>query len=70
MTINLFKNRPNAVDFDEAVSNRPTETLKLTEKSYDKKGTAIIRLLFVKFQDVSTLSVPQSCYVFDRRYVF
>lgn len=54
-TVKVFQNLPQTLDFDSAERNEPTEMLDLTEDDL-KEGT-IIPLRFVKFQNVSSITL-------------
>lgn len=54
-TVKVFQNLPNTLDFDSADRNEPTQTVELTED--DLKETSVIPLRFVKFQNVSSITL-------------
>jgi hypothetical protein len=56
-TVRLYVNRPH-LGFDEADAVEPTQVLELTSADYGEK--AIVNLRFVKFQNVSSLSVRKN----------
>lgn len=57
-TIKLFVNRP-ALGFEDAESDEPAQEIELTEKQATKGGN--VELRFVRFQNVSHLSVRHEC---------
>lgn len=53
--IKLFTNRPHNLGFDDAEGETPTQLIELSEKDWNKDGTANIPLRFVKFQNINSL---------------
>jgi len=54
-TVKLFINQPHTLDFDAADSMEPVQSLELTSK--DLEGPKPVQLRYVKFQNVSSLTV-------------
>jgi len=54
-TVKLFINQPKSLDFDSAESMGAVQTLELTPE--DVEGGIVIPLLYVKFQNVSSITV-------------
>lgn len=54
-TIKIFQNLPNSLDFDQAESNEPAQSFELSPT--DLKEGSLISLRFVKFQNVSSVTV-------------
>jgi len=54
-TIKLFINQPRTLDFDQADSSEPVQTLEL--KPEDLSGEKLIPLRYVKFQNVNNLQI-------------
>jgi hypothetical protein len=53
--IKLFSNRPHNLGFEEAEDMTATQIIELTEKDWNKEGTASIPLRYVKFQNINSL---------------
>jgi hypothetical protein len=53
--IKLFSNRPHNLGFEEADDMTATQIIELTEKDWNKEGTANIPLRYVKFQNINSL---------------
>ncbi|EGP85627.1 unnamed protein product [Zymoseptoria tritici ST99CH_1E4] len=57
-TIQFYTNRSHVLGFDEAEDTPATQTLEIAEKDWDAKThTAKIELRFVKFQNISSLTI-------------
>lgn len=57
-TVHLYANRSHVLGFDEAEDTPATQTLEIAEKDWDAKThTAKLELRFVKFQNISSLTV-------------
>lgn len=54
-TVKVFQNQPRSLDFDSADSMEPIQTLELTPD--DVKEGSLIPLRFVKFQNVSNITL-------------
>ncbi|KAK4185963.1 PITH domain-containing protein [Podospora australis] len=54
-TIKLFSNKPHNLGFDEAEDMSATQVIELSEKDWNKEGTANISLRYVKFQNINSL---------------
>lgn len=55
--IKLFVNKPHMLGFDEAENMAATQVIELSEKDWNKEGTASIPLRFVKFQNINSLVI-------------
>lgn len=53
--IKLFSNRPHNLGFEEAEDMTATQVIELSEKDWNKEGTANISLRYVKFQNINSL---------------
>ena len=53
--IKLFSNTPHNLGFEEAEDMTPTQVVELSEKDWNKDGTASIGLRYVKFQNINSL---------------
>lgn len=57
-TISLYTNRSHVLGFDEAEDTPATQTLEIKESDWDSKTqTAKLELRFVKFQNISSLTI-------------
>lgn len=57
-TVHLYANRSHVLGFDEADDTPATQTLTIAEKDWDAKThTAKVELRFVKFQNISSLTI-------------
>jgi thioredoxin len=56
-TIQLYINRPQNIDFDEADDTEPTQAITLGKDDWNANGTANISLRYVKFQKTTTLII-------------
>ncbi|KXS94477.1 hypothetical protein AC578_1712 [Pseudocercospora eumusae] len=57
-TIHLYSNRSHVLGFDEAEDTPATQTIELEESSWDSKThTAKVELRFVKFQNISSITI-------------
>lgn len=57
-TISLFINQSHAMDFDEAEDTPAAQTIVIAEKDWDPKThTAKLELRYVKFQNISSLTI-------------
>lgn len=54
-TIKLFSNKPHNLGFEEAEDMTATQIIELSEKDWNKDGTASIGLRYVKFQNINSL---------------
>lgn len=54
-TIKLFSNKPHNLGFEEAEDMTATQVIELSEKDWNKDGTASIGLRYVKFQNINSL---------------
>lgn len=55
--IQLYINKPQNIDFDEAEELEPTQIIELKDSDWNADGTANVSLRFVKFQKTTTLIV-------------
>jgi hypothetical protein len=53
--IKLFSNKPHNLGFEEAEDMTATQVIELSEKDWNKQGTANIPLRYVKFQNINSL---------------
>lgn len=53
--IKLFTNRTHNMAFEDAEGEAATQTIELSEDSFNAQGTANIPLRFVKFQNINSL---------------
>lgn len=57
-TIKFFPNTPNILSFDDAIERIPIQSIELKPGDWDPKtGTADVTMRFVKFQNVSSLTM-------------
>jgi hypothetical protein len=57
-TIHLYTNRAHNMDFAEAESSPPTQTIEIEADKWDPKtGTASLELRFVKFQNITSVVI-------------
>ncbi|KXJ91507.1 PITH domain-domain-containing protein [Microdochium bolleyi] len=56
-TIKIFTNRPHILDFSEAEDTQATQEIELSEKDWNKDGTANIGLRFVRFQNITSVVI-------------
>jgi hypothetical protein len=54
-TIKLFSNKPHNLGFEEAEDMTATQVIEISEKDWNKDGTASIGLRYVKFQNINSL---------------
>lgn len=57
-TLKLYKQQPSILDFAEADETTPTQEIEIPPEAWDEKtGTAHVRLNFVSFQQIASLTV-------------
>ncbi|KAK0624728.1 PITH domain-containing protein [Bombardia bombarda] len=54
-TVKLFTNKPHNLSFDDASDMTAIQVIELSEKSWNKDGTADIPLRYVRFQNINSL---------------
>lgn len=57
-TIKIFPNTPNILSFDDALEGTAVQTIELKPEDWDENtGTADVAMRFVKFQNVSSMTI-------------